>query len=729
MIKIICLSYLLLLHMILIINETPTHKIETDNVIAAIQQTAQNPTKPGAINEIVSLYEKLKDLAPDVATNLSSYIDRLKSIFTSDQDKQEPSPKAIVDPQNINQSNTQEKPPTTPIIKNEQTIKEEVLGKLDKTAQAIKEAAAASTKTVLQKGQELCDKLPTVNLKDAKDTAIKKAREIQESCATLSSKLTKTLTKEKKETIEKQTTAMSNDIEMELKNDPNIDHHKVQILCESMKQAANNFKEEAEKQWSSIKNTCTTFLSKPVENKPDKAVDKKTQPDAFTNTSNTTTPNTQPSNNPFFNIEPKTDKGPEKEPASTKNPFDPAANPFIQISKDSNMPKEEKNVISKESMMLAEKKIVIPTDALSNNPFIIKDKQPIKASEKRAPESKKAEEKVKDDPALLVSNRLADLVNTIPILENKEMTFNGQQLTYLINDELLQSMRSVYDLYKKLSVENKKIVNRSYIFVMGEYTKLLIKQINAIIPFVKESLEKRINYLVLWLDINANLACEDSSPQEKEQTLSFNNIGGWFTSKAKNAAETINKQTEVIKKQAATIICRDDELLFTQKDTEWQAVTTKAHVEKMAQEYKNSINIIQKGIAEPLAVLTITENTPDISQGQLSKIKDSCKQLIDITEASIDLKKDIKKSKEEFFKDNGFLTTLYNLWARYLNKYIVKKSRSTWTKEQKDTFDTFNKSYFIPLHETIKQLIPASTQEKILKKIVTEVDHYITNKD
>ena len=117
----------------------------------------------------------------------------------------------------------------------------------------------------------------------------------------------------------------------------------------------------------------------------------------------------------------------------------------------------------------------------------------------------------------------------------------------------------------------------------------------------------------------------------------------------------------------------------------------------MIQEYNISIAIIEQGIAQPIADLMSISLKDLIPADKLTALKKASAPLINVTQSTVDFTKDITTKKEEFFKDNGDLTTLYNLWIRYLNKYIVKKDRSKWTAEQKEAYKQFNAKYFTPL--------------------------------
>ncbi|RTL06683.1 hypothetical protein EKK58_05140, partial [Candidatus Dependentiae bacterium] len=574
MLKIICIVSLLF-HMICIFSETPTHKIETDNVIAAIKEKAQDPTKPGAVDDIVALYDKLKNLAPDVASTLSSYIDRLKNIFKSDTGPNKTIPKGV-DPQN----NTPPLNPQPLPATNEPTIKEKVIEKLDQTAEAIKQAATTSSTVIQQKGKELCAQLPTIDLKSAKEAVINKAIEIQQACSILATKFTE------KDLVETQTKAMVTEIEQSEKKGAIKNNPVVQELCESVKQAAETFKQETADQWQKVKNTCMSLIENPAQ-KEEKPITVKQKPSTAIEPPVINPVSTKPSSiqttgtNPFGTIN------------SQQNPLlQDIKNPFLS------QPASTLN----QKLTSVEKVSGIAPVAIPSQP-ITTIKIPEKAIEKKGPEVKKATEKINDAPYLLVNTQLANLINTVNQLSAKQMSFTGSKPTYIINTELIKNIESVYDLYKKLSPEDTKIVLSQFTFLMNEYTTLLLKQINGIVPFVKDTLEKRINYLVLWLDINANLACQQEAPPKKQEKLSFNTFSGWLASKTEEASATIKKQAEAFKKEAETIICSDDELLFTQKDKEWQAVTTKAQVEKMIEEYQSSIAIIQKGIADPIEKL------------------------------------------------------------------------------------------------------------------------------
>lgn len=72
---------------------TETEFQQVKKNIEQIEKEAKNPTRPGAFEAIIHAWENVKILDPTTAEKFSSYIDRLKSIFKSDQDKQEPSPK------------------------------------------------------------------------------------------------------------------------------------------------------------------------------------------------------------------------------------------------------------------------------------------------------------------------------------------------------------------------------------------------------------------------------------------------------------------------------------------------------------------------------------------------------------------------------------------------------------------------------------------------------------
>lgn len=687
----------LFLHMMPLFCETPTHKIETDNIIAAIQEKAKNPDKPGAVDDIVALYEKLKGLDPEAASTLSSYIDRLKSILQSNQEPSK-SNSEIINQEKDNTLDSKKIVSTGPTITNESTVKEQVIEKLDQTAEAIKKAATTTSKVIQEKGQELCKHLPSIDLKDAKDAVITKALEIQQACANLSAKITT----KKEDIFATQIKKMTSDIKEEVQKGNATNQSKVQELCESVKQAATNFKEKAKEQWDLVANTCTPFIKQPQTKEMHKTGDK-----------DIVKPNMPlSSTNPFLASSQKPTESPLV--ADVKNPFSPATNPFLSNQKLSGVEKSTTN----------------PTGIASQTITKIKIKPaPTKAIEKKVPEAKKPVEKINNAPYLIVNNKVAALVETITNLSTKELNLALPNPTYIIDKAIIKEVRSIYDLYKKLSADHKKMVLKSFIFAINEYVNQILKQINAIVPLVQDSLEKRINYLVLWLDINANLACQNTNPTENKQELSFNNLSGWLTSKTDAASAAIKKQAETIKKQAETIICSDDELLFTQKDKEWQAVTTTAQVDKMIEEYKKSIAIIQKGIAEPIAQLMNIDEKNLISTSDVAALQKACSLLINLTESTVNFKENINKSKEEFFKNNGSLTTLYNLWIRYLDKYIAKKNTNKWNTDQKKAFDAFNKDYFIPLHETMKQLRKISPQESALEKIIKEVDSYVKNKD
>lgn len=679
MMLIICILPLLL-HMISIVCETPTHKIETDNVIAAIQEKAKNPEKPGAVDDIVALYEKLKGLDPEAASTLSSYVDRLK-IFQSNQEPPKPN-QEIINQKKDNPLDSKKTISTIPTITNESTVKEKVIEKLAQTAEAIKKAATTNSKAIQEKGQELCKQLPSIDLKSAKEAVINKAIEIQQACTNLKTKL---IAKEE-DTVASQTKKMNSDILKEAEKGNAVDEDKIKQLCESVKQAAANFKEKAEEQWDTVKNTCTPFIKQPQTKEP-------------------------------INIQKPDDKDIVKPnmPVSNTNPFSPELNPFLSDQSNQNL--------------IGGEKVTANATGIASKPTTRIKRELAKAIEKKAPTVKKTEERINDAPYLLVNSKIAELLESINKVRLQEMNVAESTPTYSIDKPIIKEIQSVYDLYKKLSNDHKEIVSNTFTFAISEYTEVLLKQINAIVPFVQNSLEKRINYLVLWLDINANLACQETAPPQKEEPLSFSALGGWLTSKAEETAANIKKQTEALKKKAETIICSDDELLFTQKDKEWQAVTTKTQIDKMIEEYNNSIAIIQKGIAEPIEQLMNIDDKKLVPTEKINTLQKVCNKLIELTESAVNFKENINKSKEEFFKDNGSLTTLYNLWIRYLNKYIIKKGNSTWNTEQKKAFDAFNKKYFIPLHETMKQLQKISSQESAFKKIVKEVDSYVKNKD
>ncbi|HTM05776.1 MAG TPA: hypothetical protein VL201_00890 [Patescibacteria group bacterium] len=696
---------------------------EATKNIDIIKAEAKNPTNPGAIDKIIHAWENLKILDPETASKFSSYIDQLKNIF---QPKQEPPasteqkksestsstiPTIVVTPEPSEHIEPiiPQPTPTTP------TISQEIVTRLDQTAEAIKQAAVSTSTIVHEKAEQLCQSLLSTDLKPADESTLEKAVEVQTACSHLGKQITESLT-EVKDTVANQITAMIDNIKKSVKKGIDKADKQVQELCESVKQAAGTFKGNIEDKWDGVKKSCTPLLTVKIEEQKTKAIVEKrvtsqpeglqekmsskpetaapllVQPKTIKITEEKPTEITpspakeaieKPQTNPFFSSEAISDT---QKPigSNNNNPFQPSANPFLVTKAEQHSPQ----TIAQEKTTTVEKK-------------------PVK--------------KVKASNFDKLFAQLADFSNNLNTQDSKKMVIDGNKVTYLTTKKDIQSIESMYKTYTKLSDDEKNQTKNFFSQIITLYTTLLDKQANQIITLVNETLKTRINYLILWLDINGNIACEGPKQGNLTTTLSFNTFDGWLKKAEKNITQ-MAKQTEII-------ACSDDEVLFTTNGKEWEAVTTKAHVEKMIQEYVLSIDIIQKGIAEPVSLL-INLNLKDIvAKDEIKKLQATCARLISVTESTVNFKEDVKTTKEQFFKDNGNLTILYNLWIRYFKKHIVGKGTTKWSSEQKSSLKQFNSSYLIPLHETMKNFESVSLQKDTFKKMPNVIDQYIKDND